>query len=183
MAGGQPRGCRRQIYERLSPRQVRRGSKHRGRAAMRAPGGSPRTVPGTPIPCTAAPHFPRRPTLSPPRCSYSYYHSAPRVVSQLLHTLFPPFPSFASRFIFQPVKSPAHTVEASAAPAAGSRRRPSLPAGSPLPRAGKCRKSSSSPPAPSPGLDRSRHSPATGCKTHQPFRSCIGDGITTIMMY
>lgn len=45
MASGQPRGCRRQIYERLSPRQVRRGSKHRARAALGAAGGSARTAP------------------------------------------------------------------------------------------------------------------------------------------
>lgn len=60
MAGGQPRGCRRQIYERLSPRQVRRGSKHRGRAAPGAAGGSARIAPPTPSRAWLRPASPAR---------------------------------------------------------------------------------------------------------------------------
>lgn len=112
------------------------------------------------------------------------------IQSRLIH--FCPFASFASRLGSRPAaaphapsrraRSPPPRAGAPRCSGAGSRRRPSLPAGSPLPRAGKCRKSSPSPPALSPGLDRSRRSPATGCKTHQPFRGCAGDRITIIML-
>lgn len=173
----------------------------------------PATAPGTPIPPRAVTRFPRRPpssrrrTPSPPRqwwwwwwYYYYYYYFAGNI--RVAPSTFPPFLSFASRFIFQPGKSPSrpprHTpsrrarfppslaLPRAAAPrcsGAGNRRRPNLPAGSPLPRAEKCRKSSPSPPALSPGLDRSRRSPATGCKTHPPFRGCTGDGITIMMVY
>lgn len=204
MAGGQPRGCRRQIYERLSPRQVHRGSKHRGRKGCAGGSGGLRThrapdsVPR--ISRMAALRFPRPPpssgrgTPAPPRgwwwrcCCYYYFQRDIR--SRFIH--FRPFPSFASLLGSQPAaathapsrraRSPPPRAGAPRCSGAGRRRRPSLPAGSPLPRAGKCRKSSPSPPALSPGLDRSRRSPATGCKTHQPFRGFTRDGITIILL-
>lgn len=65
MAGGQTRGCRRQIYERLSPRQVRRGSKHRGRKGCAGGSGGLRThrAPDS-VPRMAALRFPRPPPSS-----------------------------------------------------------------------------------------------------------------------
>lgn len=205
MAGGQPRGCRRQIYERLSPRQVRRGSKHRGKAALGAAGGSARIASRTPsLASLARLRFASPTRRLPPGGGRPLLPAGVVVViiiilifsptrdiqSRFIH--FCPFPSFASRLGSQPAAAPHAPSRRAGSPPpragaprrsrAGSRRRPSLPAGSPLPRAGKCRKSSPSPPALSPGLDRSRRSPATGCKTHQPFRGCAGDGITIIML-
>lgn len=103
--------------------------------------------------------------------------------SESLHALSPLLSrSQAShRALFTATPVPRRSQRGSSAPRpAGGRGRaavgPGLPAGSPLPRAGKCRNSPPSAPAPRSGLDRSRRGPATGCKN----RSRIGDGITTI---
>lgn len=116
MAGGQPRGRRRQIYERLSPRQVRRGSKQRGRAAMGAPGGSPpQPHPGPPsLPrlYPASPDGRLPPGGGPPLLPVSGGGGGIiiiiiilRVTSELLHPLFPPSSALHRVLFSSPAKA------------------------------------------------------------------------------